>query len=246
MADKRTFVFMSAHMMLQLTIMLLLVAFSESEVCDGSRGFSGRPGIPGVPGTDGKDGAKGEKGDPGESAVPINGPKGDPGIAGLPGRPGEKGDKGLQGPLGPPGPRGERGEITDVDTLNPYFVFSLKKSSRPQRVHPDRLVTFEIPLITEAGAVLDREGYFKVQKAGMYYISYHISANGLACLKIRVEGEEKVGFCDSAGTIMVTAGSVVLPLKTDDKVSLQTTATSSIFRDTDCTFTGFLLFPMDG
>lgn len=56
---------MSAHMVLQLTIMLLLVASSESDICDGNRGFSGRPGIPGVPGTDGKDGAKGEKGDPG-------------------------------------------------------------------------------------------------------------------------------------------------------------------------------------
>lgn len=44
---------------LQLTIMLLLVASSESGTCNG------KPGIPGIPGTDGKDGAKGEKGDPG-------------------------------------------------------------------------------------------------------------------------------------------------------------------------------------
>ncbi len=62
-ADKQAF--MSAHTVLQLTIMLLLVASSESDICDGSRGFSGRPGIPGVPGTDGKDGAKGGRGDPG-------------------------------------------------------------------------------------------------------------------------------------------------------------------------------------
>lgn len=55
---------MSTRMVLWLTIMLLLVASSESETCDG-RGFPGRPGIPGVPGTDGKDGAKGEKGDKG-------------------------------------------------------------------------------------------------------------------------------------------------------------------------------------
>lgn len=63
---KQAFIFMSAHAVLQLTIMLLLVASSESDTCDGNRGFPGRPGIPGVPGTDGKDGAKGEKGDPGE------------------------------------------------------------------------------------------------------------------------------------------------------------------------------------
>lgn len=61
---KQAFIIMSTRMVLWLTIMLLLVASSESETCDG-RGFPGRPGIPGVPGTDGKDGAKGEKGDKG-------------------------------------------------------------------------------------------------------------------------------------------------------------------------------------
>ncbi|KAF4098569.1 hypothetical protein G5714_020599 [Onychostoma macrolepis] len=246
MAEKQAFIFMSAHTVLQLTILLLLVASSESDICDGSRGFSGRPGIPGVPGTDGKDGAKGEMGDPGEDAVPISGPKGDPGISGLPGRPGEKGDNGLQGPPGPMGPKGEMGEFTGVDTANQYFVFSYKKSSRLQRVLPDKLITFEIPLISEAGAVFDGEGYLQVKKAGMYYISYHISSNNLVCLKIQVGEEEKVRFCDSPGMIMVTAGSVVLPLKTKDKVSVQATATSSIFsRDTDCTLTGFMLFPMN-
>jgi len=63
---KQTFIFVSAHAVPQLTIMLLLVASSESDTCDGHRGFPGRPGIPGVPGADGKDGPKGEKGDPGE------------------------------------------------------------------------------------------------------------------------------------------------------------------------------------
>lgn len=61
---------MSAHAVLQLTIMLLLVASSVSDTCAGNRGFPGRPGIPGVPGTDGKDGTKGEKGDQGKVIVP--------------------------------------------------------------------------------------------------------------------------------------------------------------------------------
>ncbi len=183
----------------------------------------------------------------GEDAVPITGPKGDTGFPGLPGRPGERGDKGLQGPPGPFGPKGERGVFTGVDTSNRYFVFSYKKSPRSQRVLQDKLVTFEIPLISGAGNVFDNEGYFNVEKAGMYYISYHISSSQSACLKIQVGDEEKVRFCDSPGMIMVTAGSVVLPLKTGDKVSVQSTAISNIFsRDTDCTLTGFLLFPMNG
>uniref|UniRef100_A0A8C2ABS3 Complement component 1, q subcomponent, B chain n=1 Tax=Cyprinus carpio TaxID=7962 RepID=A0A8C2ABS3_CYPCA len=227
--DKMAFIIMSTRMVLWLTIMLLLVASSESETCDG-RGFPGRPGIPGVPGTDGKDGAKGEKGDKGEDAVPIIGPKGDHGIPGL-----------------PVGPKGDRGDFTGVDTPNQYFVFSYKKSSRSQRVLPDKLIVFDIPLISGTGDVLNSDGFFEVGKAGMYYISYHISSSQSACLRIQVGEEEKVKFCDAPGMIMVTAGSVVLPLKTGDKVSVQTTALSSIFsRDTDCTFTGFMLFPMIG
>ncbi|XDV38743.1 hypothetical protein PO909_008089 [Leuciscus waleckii] len=238
------FIFMSAHAVLQLTIMLLLVASSESDTCDGHRGFPGRPGIPGVPGTDGKDGGKGEKGDPGDDAVPIIGPKGDPGIYGHPGRPGQKGDEGLQGSPGGNGTKGEKGVFTGVDAPNQNFVFSYKKSIRSQRALPDTLIIFDIPLISGEENVLDKEGVFTVQIAGMYYISYHISSSSSACLKIQVGAEEKVRFCDSPGMIMVTAGSVVLPLKMEEKVSIAVTAVSSIFsRDTDCTFTGFLLFP---
>lgn len=67
---KQAFIFMTAHVVPQLAIMLLLVASSVSDTCDGYRGFPGRPGIPGVHGTDGKDGTKGEKGDPGKVIVP--------------------------------------------------------------------------------------------------------------------------------------------------------------------------------
>ncbi|XP_039549808.1 complement C1q subcomponent subunit B [Pimephales promelas] len=239
-----TFIFMSAHAVPQLTIMLLLVASSESDTCDGHRGFPGRPGIPGVPGADGKDGPKGEKGDPGDNAVPMFGPKGEPGLHGFPGRPGQKGDEGLQGLPGASGKKGERGVFTGVDAPNQHFVFSYKKSPRAQRVIPDNVIIFDIPLISGEEDALDKEGFFTVKIAGMYYISYHISSSSSACLKIQVGEEEKVRFCDSPGIIMVTAGSVLLPLKKDDKVSIQATAVSSIFsRDTDCTFTGFLLLP---
>lgn len=180
----------------------------------------------------------------GEDALPMFGPKGDSGIYGLPGRPGQKGDEGLQGPPGGNGTKGEKGVFTGVDAPNQYFVFSYKKSIRSQRVLPDNLINFDIPLITGEDDVLDSEGVFTVKIAGMYYISYHISSSSTACLKIQVGVEEKVRFCDSPGMIMVTAGSVVLPLKMDDKVSIAVTAISFIFsRDTDCTFTGFLLFP---
>lgn len=182
----------------------------------------------------------------GDNAMPVIGPKGDPGIHGLPGRPGQKGDEGPLGPPGPIGPKGEKGDFTGVDAPNQFAVFSNKKRSRPtQKVFPDNLIIFDIPLISGTENDLDKEGYFNVKIAGMYYISYHISSSQSACLKIQVGKEEKVRFCDTSGMIMVTAGSVVLPLKTDDKVSIQSTAISSIIsRDTDCTFTGFLLFPM--
>lgn len=180
----------------------------------------------------------------GDDAVPMIGPKGDPGIHGFPGRPGQKGDEGLQGSPGGNGTKGERGFFTGIDAPNQNFVFSYKKSPRSQRVLPDNFIIFDIPLISGEEDVLDSEGFYRVKIAGMYYISYHISSSSSACLKILVGEEEKVRLCDSPGMIMVTAGSVVLPLKTDDKVSVQTTAVSSIFsRDTDCTFTGFLLFP---
>nr|AGN71010.1 complement C1q subcomponent subunit B [Ctenopharyngodon idella] len=240
------FIFMTAHVVPQLAIMLLLVTSSMSDTCDGYRGFPGRPGIPGVHGTDGKDGTKGEKGDPGDDAVPVIGPKGDPGIHGFPGRPGQKGDNGLNGLPGPMGPKGEKGDFTGVDDPTQYSVFSNKKSPRSQRAPADTLIVFDIPLISRLEDDLESVGYFNVTIAGMYYISYHISSSQSACLKIQVGEQEKVSFCDSPGMMMVTAGSVVLPLKIGDKVSIQTTAPSSIFsRDTDCTFTGFLLFPMN-
>lgn len=60
---------MSTQAMLQFTVLLLLVALSPSETCDGVRGFPGRPGIPGAHGADGKDGPKGEKGDRGRDNI---------------------------------------------------------------------------------------------------------------------------------------------------------------------------------
>nr|AJP77482.1 C1qB [Danio rerio] len=239
------FALMSAHVVPQLAIMLLLVTSSMSETCAGNKGFPGTPGIPGVPGTDGKDGAKGEKGDPGENAVLMTGPKGDPGKPGLPGRPGVKGPEGPQGPPGPPGPKGQRGVLSGKVAPDQYFVFSYKKSQKLEKILQDKLVVFDVPLISGIDGVLDGEGYFDVTITGMYYISYQISFQQSACLKIQVGAEEKVKFCDSPKLISGTAASVVLKLNKGDKVSVQSTGESTVFsRDTDCTFTGFMLFPI--
>ncbi|XP_067279541.1 complement C1q subcomponent subunit B [Pseudorasbora parva] len=241
--EKMAFIFMSAHVLPQLTILLLLVGSSVSDTCDGNRGFPGRPGIPGVTGSDGKDGPKGEKGDPGDDAVPMIGPKGDPGIPGLPGRPGQKGDVGLQGLPGKIGPKGEKGVFAGVVSPNQNSIFSYKKSPSVQKMTTDSVIVFDIPLIS---GDVDKEG-FTVKITGMYYITYHISSSQFACLKIHVGEKEKIKFCDSHGMVMVTAGSVVLPLAKDELVFIKATPGSSISsKDVDCTFTAFLLFPQNG
>ncbi|KAI7795999.1 complement C1q subcomponent subunit B [Triplophysa rosa] len=232
---------------LQFTVLLLLVALSESQTCDGVRGFPGRPGIPGAHGADGKDGPKGEKGDRGEDGVPVIGPKGEPGLAGLPGRAGTSGDKGIQGNPGRPGPKGDRGVFTGENIVHHHDVFSYKKRPSQSRIVPNTEITFDIPLIfsdSDDDASLLTNGIFSVRIAGMYYISYHVSSKN-SCLKIQVGKEEKVRFCDEPDAISVSSGSVVLPLKIGDMVSVQTTDHSQIFcKDTDCIFTGFLLFAM--
>ncbi|XP_056587428.1 complement C1q subcomponent subunit B [Triplophysa dalaica] len=228
---------------LQFTVLLLLVALSESKTCDGVRGYPGRPGIPGAHGADGRDGPKGEKGDRGEDGVPVSGPKGEPGLAGLPGRPGPSGDKGIQGNPGRPGPKGERVVFTGKNIVQQHEVFSYKRRTSQARFIPDTEINFDIPLIQiDDDPILN--GIFNVQIAGMYYISYHVSSRN-SCLKIQVGELEKVKFCDEPDAISVSSGSVVLPLNKGDKVSVQTTDHSQIFcKDTDCIFTGFLLFPM--
>lgn len=243
------FILMSTHTMLQFTVLLLLVSLSESETCDGMRGFPGRPGIPGAHGADGKVGPKGEKGNRGEDGVPVIGPKGEPGLAGLPGRAGPSGDKGIQGQPGRLGLKGDRGVFTGKNTVHQHTVFSYKKRPWSVRVEPDTTITFDTPLIfsdsDDDDEIILIDGTFKVTKAGMYYISYHVSSRTTSCLKIQVGEEEKVRFCDEPNAISVSTGSVVLPLKIEDSVSVQTIDHSYIFcKDTDCTFTGFLLFPM--
>lgn len=230
--------------MIQFSILLLLVALSVSETCDGVRGFPGRPGIPGAHGANGKDGPKGEKGDQGEAAVPMAGPKGEPGIAGLPGRPGLMGDDGMPGKPGSPGQKGDRGDFTGGDSVYQHSVFSYKRRPSIVWVDPGTAITFETSLISDISDKLQSNNIFRITIAGMYYISYHVSFRTQGCLKIQVGAEEKVRFCDEPGSISVSSGSVVLPLKTGESVSVQSTEHSYIYsRDSDCIFTGFLLFP---
>lgn len=230
--------------MIQFSILLLLVALSVSQTCDGMRGFPGRPGISGPHGANGNDGPKGEKGDQGEAAAPVAGPKGEPGIAGLPGRPGLMGDDGMPGKLGSPGQKGDRGDFTGADSVYQHSVFSYKKRPFSNWVTPGTAISFETSLISDVNDKLQSNSIFSVTIAGMYYISYHVSSRLEGCLKIQVGEEEKVRFCDEPGSISVSSGSVVLPLNIGQNVSVQTTHHSQIYsRDTDCIFTGFLLFP---
>lgn len=185
---------------------------------------------------------------PGEDGVPVIGPKGEPGLAGLPGRAGLSGDKGIKGDHGRTGPKGDRGVFTGENTVSQHTVFSYKKRPFSARTEPDTKIGFDTPLIfsdSDDDEIHLDNGVFSVKKAGMYYISYHVSSRTSSCLKIQVGEEEKVRFCDEPNAISVSSGSAVLPLKTDDKVSVQTTDNSYIFcKETDCIFTGFLLFPM--
>uniref|UniRef100_A0A672S7W3 Uncharacterized protein n=1 Tax=Sinocyclocheilus grahami TaxID=75366 RepID=A0A672S7W3_SINGR len=121
---------------------------------------------------------------------------------------------GVPGIDGKHGAKGEKGDPGVVITL----LFYVKNC---------KLKVKNVPSVM---SLIVTDGYFN--------ISYHISSSQSACLKIQVGEEEKVRFCDSPGMIMATAGSVVLPLKTGDKVSVQATAISSIFsRDTLATIT---------
>ncbi|KAA0720075.1 Complement C1q subcomponent subunit B [Triplophysa tibetana] len=229
---------------LQFTVLLLLLALSESKTCDDVRGYPGRPGIPGAHGADGRDGPKGVKGDRGEDGVPVSGPKGESGLAGLPGRAGPSGDKGIQGNPGRPGPKGERVLFTGENIVHQHEVFSYKRRTSQARYTADTEINFDIPLIPSDDDDAILNGFFNVRIAGMYYISYHVSSKN-ACLKIQVGEEEKVRFCDEPDAISVSSGSVVLPLNKGEMVSVKTTDHSQIFcKDTDCIFTGFLLFPM--
>lgn len=184
----------------------------------------------------------------GEDGVPFTGPKGEPGLAGLPGRAGQSGDRGIQGQPGRPGPKGDRGVFTGENTAYQHIVFSYKKRYLLKHVEPNTKITFDTPLIfsdSDDEEITLTNGIFNVAKAGMYYISYHVSSRSTSCLKIQVGVEEKVRFCDEPDAISVSTGSLVLPLKIGDSVSVQTADDSSIFcKDTDCIFTGFLLFPM--
>lgn len=179
----------------------------------------------------------------GEDGVPVSGPKGESGLAGLPGRAGPSGDKGIQGNPGRPGPKGERVVFTGDNIVHQHEVFSYKRRTSQARYPPNMEINFDIPLIhSDDDAILN--GIFNVRIAGMYYISYHVSSRN-SCLKIQVGVEKKVNFCDEPDAISVSSGSVVLPLNIGDTVSVQTTDHSQIFcKDTDCIFTGFLLFPM--
>ncbi|KAK2872689.1 hypothetical protein Q8A67_022586 [Cirrhinus molitorella] len=105
------------------------------------------------------------------------------GYRGFSGRPGIPGVPGTDGKDGTKGEKGDPGENA-VPITGP-------KGDAGIRGLPGR-----------PGDAFDSAGYFTVSKTGMYYISYHMSSNSAACLKIQVGEEEKVRFCDSHGLLL--------------------------------------------
>uniref|UniRef100_A0A8C5MUZ4 Complement C1q B chain n=1 Tax=Leptobrachium leishanense TaxID=445787 RepID=A0A8C5MUZ4_9ANUR len=230
-------------MTFRLFLVLLTFPLVTGQSC--TYGVHGVPGIPGVDGEDGHDGQKGETGSPGIfEGWNINDYIGSPGMAGNPGKVGPKGPTGEKGYQGPPGHKGITGESGDYRKTLLSAFSALRQSVAP--VRSNQLVRFD-KLAANAGTDFDvRVSKFQCQTPGIYYFTYHASSRGNLCLNI-IKGKAKVvGFCDHVvNAFQVTTGGVVLQLKKDETVWLQTTDKFSLLGTdgADSVFSGFLLFP---
>ncbi|XP_014349190.1 complement C1q subcomponent subunit B [Latimeria chalumnae] len=229
-------------------LLLGVVSLAGSSSCDGKPGLPGLPGIPGTPGPNGKDGTKGGKGDKGLPGVlgdhSDNGEKGEPGLPGPPGKVGPRGQRGLKGQMGPSGPKGEKGEWGDYKT-NLTAAFSVARFTNvpPRRERPIR---FDKTIYNEGGHYVSSLAKFHCTISGLYYFNFHVTLRGSLCLNIVKQGVKVLGFCDNAfGTYQVSSGGVVLNLRKDEYVWLETTEKNSMLgiEGADSIFSGFLLFP---
>ncbi|XP_003976542.1 complement C1q subcomponent subunit B-like [Takifugu rubripes] len=211
-------------------------------------GIPGLPGIPGTHGQHGKDGLKGEEGDPGEPGLPIRGQKGTPGLMGLSGRPGLKGDRGAQGPPGEPGQPGEKGQ--PLNPSNQQTSFFCYKWTLYQTAELNSPLVFSgeiLPNLDQRfkGKTLTN-GVFTCDIKGIYFFSYHISANRRVCLRLMKGEETHMSMCDTSEGFLITSGSAVLELELGDTVSLVPVQHNTIVTTQSSAtniFNGFLIFP---
>lgn len=174
----------------------------------------------------------------------MKGLKGEHGVPGRPGRPGLKGDEGEPGGEGLKGPKGTKGAFQAINDVTPLF-FSNKKRLNIRTSHTNKIVDFEEPMSPQVAGDKMNGGVFTANQAGIYYFVYHVSAQQTACLCIKKDKLEVYEVCDFSQGVLLSSGSVVLELKQKDTVGVYACGKSSniISKDTDSTFTGFLLFP---
>ncbi|KAM5125496.1 complement C1q subcomponent subunit A-like [Mantella aurantiaca] len=232
---------------------LLLVGFlcppsSQSEVCKANHGESGQSGRSGRPG---RAGEKGERGEPGVGGqltglTLSKGDGGDPGAPGEPGSIGYRGPEGREGPPGESGAQGLKGVMADGrNQRRPAFsaVFSGLK---------DNTLLFGDIITNQENVYNGTSGLFVSPEAGYYYFTFHAVSTGDLCLHLwaKTNGNRKLlSFCDRnsrSNQPQVNSGGAVLNLNRNDRVWLETDATSRRIADKDLystVFSGFLLFP---
>ncbi|XP_078095327.1 complement C1q subcomponent subunit B-like [Mustelus asterias] len=242
-----------SHQMNHMVLVLLLwvVASSTQETCPASSGIHGSPGQPGRPGasgTNGRDGSPGRKGNPGPPGsagmVGHKGEKGDQGFEGMTGKMGPEGQNGEKGERGAKGEKGGKGDVGDhTSTLKSAFSMARSTSMSPRKGQP---IKFDKTISNEQRSYSPRNWKFQCQIPGLYYFSYHATSKGNLCVNIMLNRVKQVGFCDQVyNSFQVSSGGVILKLRQNDAVHLETTESNSILgtEGADSVFNGFLIFP---
>ncbi|XP_038629034.1 complement C1q subcomponent subunit B-like [Scyliorhinus canicula] len=234
-----------------LVLLLLVAASSTQDTCPASsriHGIPGQPGRPGASGANGKDGAPGKKGNPGPpgsaAMAGVKGEKGEQGFEGMTGKVGPEGDRGVQGEKGAVGEKGARGDVGDhTSTLKAAFSMARSTNMSPRKNIP---IKFDKVISNEQRRYVTRMGKFQCDIPGLYYFVYHATSKGNLCVNIILNQEKKVGFCDQVyNSFQVSSGGVILQLRRNDEVHLQTTDSNSMLgvEGADSVFNGFLIFP---
>lgn len=172
----------------------------------------------------------------------TKGQKGEPGSKGYQGK---RGSPGNPGPPGSPGPHGAHGDPSDS---KPHSAFSV---SRETYQHPptDTPISFS-KVITNVNEHFNvSENKFVCQIPGTYYFVYHVSSIKKAlCVKLMVNGEKKVNFCDHGqDELNLSSGGVAVYLQYMSKVWLETesnrvNAMYARGNIASSVFSGFLLY----